>query len=285
MLNCSVSLPLSEKQSILSTFSQKLRNSGFSLASSQIILVHGVTRYLELVRKSELPPDHKDHKPLYWTKDYKRLQRKLTKFEAKSGWYRKSDDYPKVSWRSLLSFDWKGSKPIQLKVPGMDYTTVLQVPSSKGSVLLKEIAKIEPILAKSTGYHMKLVEKSGKPLLNLFSENPILTKCHREDCHPCKNKSVKGNSLCGLKNVVYEATCDLCLNEHIADPTKANKGVYIGQTYRTLYERSLEHFGSLRRMESGSFMFKHWAIHHPSLPPPQPSILRLLNHLRTPLAV
>ena len=87
LLNCSKNLPILEKQEILSTFSQKLINSGFSLQSSQLILVHGVTRYLELVRKSSLPSDHKEYKPLYWDKNFKRLERKIAKFEAKTGWY------------------------------------------------------------------------------------------------------------------------------------------------------------------------------------------------------
>ena len=62
-------------------------------------------------------------------------------------------------WRSYLPSELKGAKPIQKKLPGMEYSTVLQVPSTKGSRLLKELAKLEPRLTKLTGYHSMLVER------------------------------------------------------------------------------------------------------------------------------
>ena len=45
--NCSIELPIEEKQEILSVFAQKMRNSGHSVSSIQYILVHGVTKYIE----------------------------------------------------------------------------------------------------------------------------------------------------------------------------------------------------------------------------------------------
>ena len=41
----------------------------------------------------------------------------------------------------------------------MAFSTVLQVPSSKKCRLLNEIPRIEPKLAKATGYSVKLTEK------------------------------------------------------------------------------------------------------------------------------
>ena len=52
--NCSVSLPNSEKQTILSQYAQKLVNSGFSVSSAQYLLVHGVTKYNQMLRNSNL---------------------------------------------------------------------------------------------------------------------------------------------------------------------------------------------------------------------------------------
>ena len=43
---CSHYLLLVQKQELLSKCAQKLVNSGFSLISSQIILIHGVTKFL-----------------------------------------------------------------------------------------------------------------------------------------------------------------------------------------------------------------------------------------------
>ena len=84
----------------------------------------------------------------------------------------------------------EGSKPLQVKLPGFEYTTVLQVPSSRNSRLFREIAKIEPRLTKMTGYQVKLVEKSGRSLAKMLSPNMSPPKCHRSDCLPCQNPEV-----------------------------------------------------------------------------------------------
>ena len=173
----------------------------------------------------------------------------MKKFEAKSGWY-SSNNADKNPWRSFLPSNWKGARPLQHKVPGMHYTSVLHVSNSKNSCLLREIAKIEPRLAKSSGYMVKLVEKSGKPLSNMFPKPMSSSKCHRLDCSPCSNPYNKGNSLCGVKSVVYESVCNVCHNTYLRDPNSKHKGLYIGQTYRSLYERSVEHLTSYRREES-----------------------------------
>ena len=126
-----------------------------------------------------------------------KLERKLQKYEAKSNWYKGSAK--SNLWRSRIPANWKGGKPIQFKLPNMEYTSILQIPSSKDSRLMKEIARIEPRLAKTTGYHIKLVERSGKPLSNLFSKNLSGPKCHRAECAPCANPLTKGPSFCNLK--------------------------------------------------------------------------------------
>ena len=74
----------------------------------------------------------------------------MDKFLARSGWYDTSEK-DTMSWRSKLSVEWKGTKPIQRRVPDMKFTTVLQVPSSYNGRLVKELARVEPRLAKSSG--------------------------------------------------------------------------------------------------------------------------------------
>ena len=100
---------------------------------------------------------------------------------------------------------------------------------------------MEPRLAKTTNYHVKLVEKSGKPLSKLFSKDFSSGKCFRGDCQPCRNPSIKGPSLCGVKSVIYECVCSICDEAHRLAPDLAHQGKYVGQTSRTLYERSIEH--------------------------------------------
>ena len=175
-------------------------------------------------------------------------------------------------------------QPVQRKVPRIPYTTLLQVPDTKGGRLLKEICKIEPRLAKTSGYQRKIVEKGGRPLSNIFSRNVSSLKCHRASCMPCNNPTVKGSSLCQVKSIVYEGVCVLCDQAHKADKSKPHKGYYVGQTSRTLYERCVEHGTSYRRKESSSFMFKHWAVWHSDMLEPPEFLFRVVRCHKDPMS-
>ena len=87
----------------------------------------------------------------------------------------------------------------------MKFTTIMQVPSSKDSRLLKMLAKAEPRLAKVTGYQVKYVERSGKQLSKFFAKEKTEPKCHREECAVCVNSDPKKTSMCQVKGVVYAA--------------------------------------------------------------------------------
>ena len=165
----------------------------------------------------------------------------------------------------------------------MKFSSVLQVQSSKGGRLAKEILKIEPRLAKSTGYTVKIVEKGGKPLSNLFPKSLSSNKCHRNDCIPCSNVSIKSSSLCKVKSVVYEGVCNMCEETHRLDRSQPHKGKYIGQTARTLYERCDEHVKSYKRMDKSSFMFKHWATCHSDVLDPPVFSFKVLKCHKDPL--
>ena len=104
--NCSRDLPNTVKQEILSTFCQKMLNSGHSVASSQFIVVHGVLRYLEFVRCSELPETHKDYKPLYCPKNFDMCNRRLRNILARTSWYEESELNKKSSWRLSVPHEW-----------------------------------------------------------------------------------------------------------------------------------------------------------------------------------
>ena len=67
--NCSSDVKITEKQAILTTFAQKMVNSGHSVSSTQYTLVHGVIKYCELVRRSKLPENDPNFKPLYCSRE------------------------------------------------------------------------------------------------------------------------------------------------------------------------------------------------------------------------
>ena len=96
---------------------------------------------------------------------------------------------------------WSGCKLLQYLVPGMTFSSVMHVPSSKNGSLLKMLTKAEPRLAKITGYQLKYVEKPGRNLSNMFSVEISQTKCYRSDCAVCVNSDLKKPSK--QKKVVF----------------------------------------------------------------------------------
>ena len=157
--NCSLDLPRQEKQQIISVFCQKMINSGHSVASTQYVVVHGVLKFIDLLRRSKLDRLHNDYKPLYSPKEFDLCNRRLRKKLAKTYWYDDNLLDKKTSWRISLPQNWAGDRPAQFKVPGMQFSSVMMVPSSNSGRLFKMLTKAEPRLAKSSGYQIKLIEK------------------------------------------------------------------------------------------------------------------------------
>ena len=151
---CSLDLPNSEKQEILSKFSQKIVNLGHSVQSVQYILVHGVVKFVEMVKNSNLPKNHPKYWPLHCEKDFNVVDRKLKKNVAKNSWFEYSPLNKKLEWRQAVPRGLIGARADRVKLPGMDYSTVMKVPSSKGGRLLRALAAAEPRLAKSSKYEV-----------------------------------------------------------------------------------------------------------------------------------
>ena len=119
------------------------------------------------------------------------------------------------------------------------------------------LSKAEPRVAKITGYQVKFVEKPGRNLCNMFQKEISQTKYYREDCKVCFNSNPTIPSICQLKGVVYLGICRLCDHKHKNNDQKRHKGIYVGETSRTLSQRAKEHFSALKRLDDSSFMLKH----------------------------
>ena len=165
---------------------------------------------MKLLRRSKLPTDNTEFKPLHCDRNYDLFNRKLKKLVAKTTWYDDVIEKNSPSWRSTLPKKWLGDKPVQVKVHGLKYSTLLQVPNSKGGRLIKSLARAEHRLATNTRYQVKLIEKSGKPLSKSFNKDISLKHCHREWYAVCTDSNSKGPTKCGIKSVVYSGICDLC---------------------------------------------------------------------------
>ena len=94
--------------------------------------------------------------------------------------------------------------------------------------------------------------------------------CHWPDCPTCANRETGKSSSCRISNIVYEATCIECLKQ-VSDGIKPKDqvGRYIGESSRTLAERSREHVAGAGNLEYENFIVKHWVISHSdSIGPP-----------------
>ena len=151
----------------------------------------------------------------------------------------------------------------------MEYMTVMEIPNTANSSLLKLFAYKEPKLAKMSNYQIKYVEQSGTKLADIFQRKIQPKRCTRDDCYVCeihKKRLLKGNSGCKKTGVVYRATCTECSGDD-TDKSRVQE-CYIGETSRSLYERTSEHRSGALNIENNNFIVKHWASRHRDLPEP-----------------
>ena len=157
------------------------------------------------------------------------------------------------------------------------------VPFTTGSKLAKDLRDAEDKLGGMTGYMLKLVEKAGDKLEDLLTKsNPWQgMDCGRPGCLLCKTKLKTGSNLsqdCHTRNLVYESWCMTCLKreeeeieqrfEGDAGKIKERKGkikkhLYVGETARSIYERTLEHQGDVDQLKTSSHMLRHLLEMHP----------------------
>ena len=71
-----------------------------------------------------------------------------------------------------------------------------------------------------------------------------------------------------MLGIVYESSCTLCYPGGKVDKPEdgmiaSGKGIYTGETSRSLWERAGEHMGAASGLDRGSHMVKHWFLDHP----------------------
>ena len=148
----------------------------------------------------------------------------------------------------------KSPKPIASMTP----TSVMFVPNTHNSVLLKRLQEREPMISRLSGYTVRLIEGSGTPFSCLFPLNFSNGTCKRADCPVCLNPSLKGPSRCKTKSIVYESRCSLCKS------IGSKAGTYIGESGRSLCEHCLEHLEDAKDRKPSSHIWKHWALNYPN---------------------
>ena len=122
----------------------------------------------------------------------------------------------------------------------------------------------EEELARITKFRVRYQEAGGTKLGLMFSTDlGAGESCGREDCQPCGSRTERRPN-CRAQSIMYESKCVVCNpNTTSSRQEESRQGIYIGESSRTLYERSKEHFKDAEDFNPSSHMVKHWMNDHP----------------------
>ena len=261
LVNTHPDVPMEVRHEILNSFAAKLINSGYKNEFCQMIMVHSTVCYVERLRRSRLPVDDKEFKPLYLSKEYNKETRMLNKLDGKTSWFRKKAKLKdQTRWKLNIPREWRQRKLRQRRIEGLEPSTVMIIPNTADNELLDRLIQKEAQLARVTGYTVKLIEGNGIPLARMFPPPVPHNMCLRDTCRVCVNSNKK-SSKCSVRNIVYTAEC----LESDGNILSCTDKIYIGESSRSIAERSDEHCKGGHRLEEGNFITKHWLDVHPEL--------------------
>jgi hypothetical protein len=177
------------------------------------------------------------------------------------------------------------NNPAMRKGKQIPTISVLFVEQTPGGALAKSLQKAEVELGMKTGYRVRIVENAGSALKMLLpSTNPWGNRdCQRLDCIMC-NQGDERTQDCRRRNIMYENRCTVCQVGKDGDKfQKDGLGIYVGETSRSMYERSKEHEKDRMEEEEDSHQMKHWVLDHPELDAPPRFKFQIISSFSDPL--
>ena len=153
MQNCCEDITSETRAKIISDFAQKIVNSGHSNEVCRKIVILGLSKYMHNRDMDSKPKTDPQYRPIHLAKTYEEHNRQLHKQILKDHYYKGSNK--NQAWRLHLDKAWRLNDYTQRKIPGTEYTTVMEIPNTPDSKLLKEFTCREPKMAKITKYQVK----------------------------------------------------------------------------------------------------------------------------------
>ena len=183
---------------------------------------------------------------------------------SKSNWFKKKkgeqEKEQMKAKREPGATNW-GSRPAK----ELEVKTVLFVEQSPGGELAKRMRETLRNMEHTLGFKVKVAERTGQALGSKFPLNTLWhgAKCGREDCTTCE-QGMEELPPCTKMNLLYENICTRC------NPGAKGKGeqeslrddiptVNVGESSRSVYERSKEHWRGADKGEQDNHMVKHQA--------------------------
>ena len=274
LLNTSRDEHINVRLGVIENFTQLLINSKHCYSFIKPIILQALTKYSYMLHRDQLPVDHKKYQPLYRARTYQDETRKILKYIDFCTWYKDENlgEPHRQTWKrdikrkgDNISQNRRG-RAVHTGSDVAETTTTMFVPSSPKSTLLGMLQEAEEELNREIPWKVKLLEKAGRPLRNVFLPKfPINKGCVLGvNCRGCENNGLK----CRQKGVVYMAVCKLCEDEikqcgEIDNNVREEKcHKYIGETSRTFRLRVSEHMKALHDLNPKSFQLLHWAKQH-----------------------
>ena len=255
LLHTSRSLPHSHGLTNLNRFSQKMANSGHKLYYTKKVMVSGIMKYKKKLQKSLLPTEDNESKPLHLGTSYNSLWRWKEKTLNNDNWYKDregNEDRTAMARKPGITFQKDG------KCSHSCYTHQRRQTSQDAERKGRELARI-------TQFRIRYQEAEGTKLALMFSTDlGVGESCGRGNCQPCGSREERRPN-CRAQSIPYESKCEVCnpkpTSSHQEDLSQqkpaSRKGIYIGETSCTLYERSKEHLKDAADFDPSSHMVKH----------------------------
>ena len=278
LMNTSEELPGEQLQEIVDNYAAKLHNSGYGLEQIRGIILSGVKGYTAKKTRCEKEGS------LSRTAEESQGARNKDKLVGKSTWFKKrssgntgSTDKKTGRARGARNTTTMGPAP----------STVLFVEQTANGELAMRLREMFKRLEPTLGFTVKTVEKTGSklrskfPLYNLWDGIP----CGRQECIPC-GQGAEFVQPCTKTSVVYENVCLDCNpgaggEKELREIKTSIPTAYVGETSRSIWERTKEHWSSYKSRSSDSHLLKHQEICHGGAPPS--FIMRVVNSSRTAL--
>ena len=193
------------------------RYSPVVLITTRIILA-GVKGNFSKLRRRKLTG-----RRIYYTSEESRGARMKRKLLGKTSWYRgkkankDKDDKQSRKGRGGGKTKKMGSKDLKTRA-------VIFVDQRPYGELAKRIRELLTKLEPTMGYRVKVVEKTGRTIQNMFSQTNIWkgAQCGRMECITC-TQGLEELPLCTRSGIVYENICLDC------NPGAAKKGDLVSQ--------------------------------------------------------
>ena len=238
--NTKLEVPWSEKAEMLSEFSARLRDSGYTERYRQQLIESVLRGWDKMLIEHEA-----GRRPINRARNWQEETRKKQKVKKKTGWF---------------------------KTGG--FSTVIFCPFTPGSELAKKWRAIEAKDAETRGWRYKVVEQSGRQVRSIVCKNPWSGPCNDPICMIC---STGGSGNCRKPGCTYKVQCMRC-KEHGPDAVPVDEGggnrpgqgkvgkpctsLYHGESGYSGYIRGKDHKRDMQTNKQTNAMVRHNILYH-----------------------